>query len=202
MTDAKTPNRMEKKKEQTRIKIIEVAISLFEKQGFSPTTMEQIADAADVAKGTLYNHFSCKEAIVSAYVQSVNNQAIPVLKDLLNGSPNTRSRLLKVLLQVFSWGELNRELVMIYFSFRMQNLVKGLPEPGEHSGFAEILAMIFRQGQIDGELKEDVSAEYLANYFNMIYFKILLEWLCLPDKYPLPEQLATNIDLFLNGVKR
>ncbi|AET67457.1 transcriptional regulator [Desulfosporosinus orientis DSM 765] len=202
MGDAKIPNRMEKKKKQTRIKIIEVAMSLFEKQGFSQTTMEQIADVADVAKGTLYNHFSCKEAIVSAYVQTVNNQTIPVLKDLLSDLPNTRSRLLKVLLQVFDWGKLNRELVMIYFSFRMQNLVKGLPEPGERSGFAEILAMIFRQGQLDGELREGVSAEYLANYFNMIYFRILIEWLSLPDKYPLQEQLATNIDLFLNGVKR
>lgn len=202
MAEAKTPNRMEKKKEQTRSKIIEGAMSLFAKQGFSPTTMEQIAEIADVAKGTLYNHFSCKEAIVSAYIQTVSSQTIPLFKDLLNDLPDTPSRLLKVLLEVFTWGELNRELVMIYLSFRLQNLVKGLSEPGERSGFAEILAMIFRQGQIDGELRDDVSAEHLANNFNMIYFKILIEWLNPSDKFPLQEQLAANIDLFLNGVKR
>lgn len=202
MVETKGPNRMEKKKEQTRNRIIEVALKLFEEQGFSLTTMEQIADTADVAKGTLYNHFPNKESIVSAYVQSVNRQSVSFIKDLIINMPDTRTRLLNVLLQVFDWTQVNRELIMIYVATRIQNLAKIYPEPEERSGFTVLLAMIFKQGQADGELRDDVSAEYLANYFNMIYFKTLGEWLNLPDKYPLEQQLALNIELFINGAKR
>lgn len=202
MVETKGPNRMEKKKEQTRSRIIEVALKLFEEQGFALTTMEQIAATADVAKGTLYNHFPNKESIVSAYVQSVTRQSVPFIKDLLINLPDTRTRLLNVLLQVYDWTRVNRELVMIYVATRIQNLANSIPEPEERSGFTVLLTMIFKQGQADGELRDDVSAEYLANYFNMIYFKTLSEWLQLPDKYPIEQQLALNIELFISGAKR
>ncbi len=202
MAEAKAPNRMEKKKEQTRLKLIEVALKLFAEQGFAATTMEQIAAVADVAKGTLYNHFPSKEDIVAAYVQTVNKQARPAIEDLLGNLPDTRSRLLNVLLQAFDWFELNRELLVAYIVFRLQNLAKNLPEPEERSGFTVILAMIFRQGQRDGEIRRDVAAEYLADSFNMIYFKTLSDWLNKPDEYPLHEQLARDIELFLDGANR
>ncbi len=51
-------NRRERKKEETRIKIINCTIELFKDKGFSDTSMEEIAEKSDVAKGTLYNYFS------------------------------------------------------------------------------------------------------------------------------------------------
>lgn len=57
-------SRIERKKEETRKKIISVAMDLFNRQGFDQTTVEQIAEVADVAKGTVFNYFPAKDAIV------------------------------------------------------------------------------------------------------------------------------------------
>ncbi len=36
--------------------------------GYESVTMEQIAAAADVARGTLYNHFPFKEAVLAYWI--------------------------------------------------------------------------------------------------------------------------------------
>ncbi|MQY29917.1 TetR/AcrR family transcriptional regulator [Nocardia aurantia] len=56
----------ERKKEQTRRRIIEVALQLCDSQGFEATTVEQIADAADVSPRTVNRYFELKEDIVLA----------------------------------------------------------------------------------------------------------------------------------------
>ncbi|WP_019932936.1 TetR/AcrR family transcriptional regulator [Nocardia sp. BMG111209] len=56
----------ERKKEQTRRRIIEVALQLCDSQGFEATTVEQIADAADVSPRTVNRYFELKEDIILA----------------------------------------------------------------------------------------------------------------------------------------
>ncbi len=53
----------DRRNEQTRAEICEAAASLFLKQGFSKTSVSQIADAADVSRRTVYRHFHSKDEI-------------------------------------------------------------------------------------------------------------------------------------------
>lgn len=68
-TQAKQSSRRERKKDDMRRRIVDVAMHLFEKQGYDKTFMEQIGEEADIAKATLYHYFPSKEAIVTAFVQ-------------------------------------------------------------------------------------------------------------------------------------
>jgi AcrR family transcriptional regulator len=52
-------------KEATRERIVEAALELFRRQGFEATTTRDIAQAAGIATGTLFNYFDTKEAIVT-----------------------------------------------------------------------------------------------------------------------------------------
>jgi AcrR family transcriptional regulator len=54
------------KKAATRKRILEVAAELFRTNGYVATTTRDIAVAAEIATGTLFNYFSTKEAIVGA----------------------------------------------------------------------------------------------------------------------------------------
>jgi AcrR family transcriptional regulator len=54
----------ERKKAQTRAAIQRHALHLFQRDGYSATTMEQIAAAADVSPSTLYRYFPTKEDLV------------------------------------------------------------------------------------------------------------------------------------------
>lgn len=54
----------ERKKARTRAAIQEHALRLFRAQGYEATTMEQIADEAEVSPSTLLRYFPTKEALV------------------------------------------------------------------------------------------------------------------------------------------
>lgn len=55
-------------KNATRQRILEVAKERFAQKGFEATTTRDIASAAGIAVGTLFNYFSTKEAIVACMV--------------------------------------------------------------------------------------------------------------------------------------
>lgn len=53
----------ERKKQQTRQQILHAAAQLFAEKGLTAPTMEEIAGAAEVSVGTLYNYFGSKTAL-------------------------------------------------------------------------------------------------------------------------------------------
>src|SRR5689334_7351597 len=63
MTDV-LPGRRERKKEETKRRIFDAATKLFSDKGFQATTIDDIATAADVSKGTFFNYFPKKEAVI------------------------------------------------------------------------------------------------------------------------------------------
>ena len=54
----------ERKKARTRATIRSEAIRLFSEQGFAATTVEQIAEAADISASTFFRYFPTKEAVI------------------------------------------------------------------------------------------------------------------------------------------
>jgi len=58
------PGRRARKKARTRREIFDAAMALFERQGFDAVTVEQICQAADVARGTFFLHFPAKSALL------------------------------------------------------------------------------------------------------------------------------------------
>ena len=53
----------------TRRRILDGARRLFAEQAYDATTTRDIARAADIASGTLFNYFATKEAIVAALAE-------------------------------------------------------------------------------------------------------------------------------------
>ena len=58
------PGLRERKKARTRAAIQEHAVRLFRAQGYDATTVEQIADAAEVSPSTVFRYFPTKEDLV------------------------------------------------------------------------------------------------------------------------------------------
>ena len=61
-------SRRERKKAAVRAQIMAAGIELFSRHGIEEVTVDQIAEAADVGKGTIYNYFEAKEDIVVAFM--------------------------------------------------------------------------------------------------------------------------------------
>jgi AcrR family transcriptional regulator len=59
-------DRHARRRERTRMRLIEAAKTLFARQGVERTRINEITDEADVGFGSFYNHFEGKDAIVEA----------------------------------------------------------------------------------------------------------------------------------------
>ncbi len=61
--------------EATRRAVLDAARSLFGRQGYAQTSVDEIADAARVTKGAVYHHFAGKEALFRAVYAEVEAEA-------------------------------------------------------------------------------------------------------------------------------
>ncbi|WP_331729108.1 TetR/AcrR family transcriptional regulator (plasmid) [Streptomyces sp. NBC_01003] len=60
-TAAALQGRRERNRLRVKNRICETALLLFTRQGYDQTTVDEITEAADVARGTFFNHFQRKE---------------------------------------------------------------------------------------------------------------------------------------------
>jgi AcrR family transcriptional regulator len=66
-----TLGKREGQKEATRQRILNAASALYQEHGVSQTTIQDVARRADVAPGTVLNHFASAEALARAVVDGV-----------------------------------------------------------------------------------------------------------------------------------
>jgi AcrR family transcriptional regulator len=62
--EGKQPGRRERKKQETRARLIDAAINLVDKQGYQRTTVGQIAEAVDVSPRTVAHYFPSKDKLL------------------------------------------------------------------------------------------------------------------------------------------
>jgi TetR/AcrR family transcriptional regulator len=86
---ARVPGR----KERTRRSLLDVAGTLFANQGVESTTIEQIADAAQVSVGTVYAHFGSKEALAVALI----DESMDLMEEYLAEARSTGTPLERVI---------------------------------------------------------------------------------------------------------
>lgn len=80
MPKARQPQTKKAQSERTRALIIQEAISLFARQGFAPTSTQDLAKAIGMTTGTLYWHFEDKEALLIAVIEELERR---LAKDLM-----------------------------------------------------------------------------------------------------------------------
>jgi AcrR family transcriptional regulator len=69
MAGSEPRNRAERRRLRTRAALLAAARDVIGSQGVDATTIQDITEAADVAKGSFYNHFDCSDAILRAVVE-------------------------------------------------------------------------------------------------------------------------------------
>lgn len=203
MPATEPPGRRERRRIQTLDHVARTAMQLFESSGYTATTMEQIALQADVAKGTLYNHFPTKEAILAHWVHMELASDTERLRTLVEAPGRFVPRLERLLGESAEWSERHRDYLLDYFRFRFLNieneLAAGDPD-NRPRDLAGLFALLIAQAQEAGELRNDLSAEHLASLLHHMYFGALMRWLTLPG-LKLRKEFATVVDLFARGAQ-
>lgn len=193
--------RLERKKEKTKQTIVTAAMALIQKQGFDRTTMEQIAEEADIAKGTLYNYFPAKEAIVSEWVRRTTLEKNRTTLQKLSALPDTRTRMVTVFEVYMTGVQAQKDLFEKYIVYQIQRLVSFDQKREERSGLALIGGEIIRLGQSSGELRSDLPTTVLEDMFEVIFIEIVKQFYQDPVGFQSTIIIEEMVDLFLYGAK-
>src|SRR5512144_713733 len=88
VTSSHDLGRRERRRQETFQRIMRAAFELFAKQGYSETAVEHITEAADIGKGTFFNYFPTKDALLLAIFDALADRfhqfelQIPEIKDV------------------------------------------------------------------------------------------------------------------------
>jgi AcrR family transcriptional regulator len=77
---ASEPGLRERKKQQTRQRIMEAALDLFAQRGFDNVPVAEVARAADVSEATVFNYFAAKEDLVYAGMAAYEETLLDTLR--------------------------------------------------------------------------------------------------------------------------
>ncbi len=194
-------SRVERKKEETRLKIVAVAMSLFKARGFDAVTMESIAAEADIAKGTLYNYFPVKEAIVGEYIRRTFAGKCGERVALLRVMPDTRARLAWVLTELLRGITSQPGIFQKYFVYQLQNTLALHRDADANSGFRLLTAEIAALGQANGDLRGDLPGDILVALFEFAFLEVAREFYQAPEQFRADETIGRCVDLCLAGAK-
>jgi AcrR family transcriptional regulator len=76
------PNRTDRRRAETRARLLQAARELFAEQGVGATRTGEITERADVAAGSLYNHFADKGEIVEALLGEIAEEQGELVDEL------------------------------------------------------------------------------------------------------------------------
>lgn len=151
--------------EDTKQFIVDIATKIFEKKGYSATSMADIKTESNLSKGTIYYHFKNKEELYLCCIKQVSKEFILNWETISNSIQTAEQKL-------YIWAELNHLMLQkpimntIYEYFVSTNKnnydhVIKLYEPE-----FKIISNILEEGIKQGEFKEDLN---IVNISVLIY---------------------------------
>jgi len=195
-------NRREKKKVDTMNRIVSTAVELFRKNGVENTTMEEISETVDIAKGTLYNHFSSKEEIIDSYIKKSFKTNYSERMKKLNEIKGTEAKINFIYKLLLSGIGNNDDLFEHYLVYRMKKMVSFEQKAEEKSGFYLLGEVIIDQGQKSGEIRTDIPARTIREFFEFIFIQIVKDFFASRDKNEIDKKISRYVDMFMNGVRK
>jgi AcrR family transcriptional regulator len=105
------------KGEQTRKHIFDCALELFRENGFDSTTMQQIAERAEVAKSAAYYYFPSKEAIIQDYYELLQSQQERICDEAFQQEKSLKARLALAMQTKFDLVRNDRKLLGVVFRY-------------------------------------------------------------------------------------
>jgi AcrR family transcriptional regulator len=193
------PGRLDRRKQKTRHDVTAAAMRLFRRHGLDAVTMEQIAEAADIAKGTLYRHFPVKEAIVAAFIdqESLARNGERVVR--MRALPDTRARLTASLTELIGAVRAQPVIFEKYFTYRTQQMVSLSRDANQASGLRMLEDEIIRLGQERGELRRDLPFEFLEALFEFSFIVVAQRYYQAPTAFDAARTIRQCVELFMSG---
>jgi AcrR family transcriptional regulator len=183
------PSRRERRRRELHERIIQSAIALFQQKGFDGTTALEVANSADVAEKTFYNHFPTKQHLIEELATRSLETATRLLGEARE-HPGTTADQLRYFADRFAEAaeqgsrELTREVLLELVRVTQVDGIGPDHNRALHQGFRAL----FEDGVARGDVARGSELEFVTDLAVATYLGIIINWVTLPD-YPLRERL-------------
>jgi AcrR family transcriptional regulator len=182
-------------------RILDAAADLLQRWGYKRLTMDDVASAAGIGKGTIYLHWSTREALFQAVLNREVSALIDELRVAVEQDP--REALPHRLARTYYLKVLQRPLVLAIFT--MDREVLGKLWRHEHQRapqIAELRVEFVQMLQDQRLIRGDISAQDVAYLFRTLILGYLLAEPYLGTTQPDRERKADLLALTLEGALR
>lgn len=165
--------RRERNKQRVQERLYESAVSLITERGYDGTSIDDIAERADVARGTFFNYFQRKEDLISEWGERRRTRLAAALEaDGVGAATGSVVRLERCMTLL---GRLNEEEYEVTVAMLTAWVKAGRPlleEPFVGDTFASIIETGVKRGELRGGLSPAQVGEVLRD----LYLGTLYRW--------------------------
>lgn len=206
-----TKERKEREREARRNDILDAAKNVFFDKGFNGTTMDQIAEVAELSKGSLYLHFPSKEDLYVSILLEGLDLLNETFKEAVEGIKGWENKLRRIGQAYYDFYKENNNYFRILFFLYHSEIATHVS--------AELYQMCFEKGlsclnYLNQALKEGTDAGeiepldpmgmsfILWGAFNGIFFLSEEEDHKRFIPGSLDQLIGLSMDMMINGLKR
>jgi AcrR family transcriptional regulator len=195
--------RRERKKRETRDRILRAGLDAFTQVGFEAATIEQIAADADVGKGTVYNYFRTKEDIVVAFMIDIERKTQREVARLVHGRWTLESTLTRFIQAQFKLKEPHHAFVRVFLARLSGNATGGSDWVKETSDAMDPpLITLFTTLQKRGFMRTDVEMAILIGAFKVMQLGLTILWAIEgPPWAHIDDAIRQQVRLFCSGIE-
>jgi len=166
---------MERKKRQKRNTIIDKAEKIMAKKGYWDMTMDEVAEDADVAKGTIYLYFNSKEALCAAVMARNIADMNRAIKQKLEGIEGGSARLMANIRVIIEWNMAHPEKSQ-FFNNVMNMKFKNANDPNVREFIAQtneqlqVMREDYELAIAEGTVRADLDPLPTAMFMRMVFW--------------------------------
>ncbi|MGH1342528.1 MAG: TetR/AcrR family transcriptional regulator [Nannocystales bacterium] len=184
-----------------RSRLLDAAAALFVRHGFDKTTVSDVATEAGVGKGSVYLHFSSKEALLEALMLRELHALSEAWFEAVMADPRggTLGGMYKATLQglhssPFMSRLMRKDSTLLGRYVRRPGNVFQAASRG-HQTRHEVIGMMQRAGAV----RDDIDAKVVAHIMNMIsYGMVSLDGVVPPEEIPSLEDTLDGIAIIMD----
>lgn len=197
-------SRKERERLSRQEEILDAARQVFSERGFAKAKLDEIAEVAELGKGTIYNYFRSKEELFVRVIVRGIRRFQNYIEESIRCEPTPRDKIERFIdanleffeknRQIFSILEVERNLLARSLSDEMFNQLCQL-----ESEFLHYLAKLFSAGIRAGQFKKMNTTKMAQALFGLIHIT-MIHAIREPEKTNLRQDAKFLKQLFFNGI--
>lgn len=194
-------------REVYRDAILNAAEGVFAQRGIAGTRMSDVARAAGLATGTLYNYFENRDELMSSLIEQRMDDLLTAVSAVAvagAGQP-TRAVLEGMVRASFAHFEKHRALFAVVMG---SGSISGKHMPiarrcvNAQQSFLAHYSAVLERAAAAAELRADVPVPLLVGILTGAAHGVVRSWMSEPDMRPLTDSAPAVVDVFLRGAAR